>query len=137
MWLTIILWKMSLNRGQAQLRGQYVAGSPAHTGHGRPTAAADDDDDDDCEREMDGQCDVSKSAVPARSVAVRAYRGRHANIFGWAKFAAHDRRSTSDLCRGGLVTLRPYRLQIFHGPLPTLPFTFHFPPFLSSLELDP
>ena len=25
------------------------------------------------------------------------HRGRHANIFGWAKSVAHDRRSASDL----------------------------------------
>ena len=56
-------------------------------------------------------------------------RGRHAKSFGWAKSAAHDRRSTSDLCRGGLATLRSLGFTLFTGPFlpPFLPVSLPFP----------
>jgi len=61
-------------------------------------------------------CTVFRSNCPVRTpnpLWVRSvrylHRGRHAKIFGWAKSEAHERRSTSDLCRGGQ---RPC------GPLP-------------------
>jgi len=35
--------------------------------------------------------------LKSRNVHTRPHRGRHAKIFGWAKSAAYDRRSTSGL----------------------------------------